>query len=101
GIRDKLVTGVQTCALPISQYEHDRNLFKIELMAADRTLVECEEEGLRRLDELAIAKRANAEECGRHKETQNQLAALKREFAEEKIGRASCRERVWMTVRAR
>ena len=30
GIRDRLVTGVQTCALPIFRFEDNRNVWSLE-----------------------------------------------------------------------
>src|SRR5687767_15412658 len=78
GIRDKLVTGVQTCALPISRqngmsygtFMHGLKLAGIEL---DRKV----------LADIAV----------RDPETFRRFAESAREASAE-IGRASCRERV-------
>src|SRR5205823_11262798 len=94
-IRDKLVTGVQTCALPISyrlyleRLEHEKN--HVEDMAALH---------LRTIEALALAIEAKDHTTHEHLkrvrvyavEIAKQLKVSEEEL--EEIGRASCRERV-------
>src|SRR5205823_8095659 len=78
GIRDKLVTGVQTCALPIFVAGLAREwLVKV---FADGILISCQS-----CDE-PFASRPGIGHCFKRVE------GLRRNY--EKIGRASCRERV-------
>src|SRR5260370_18232165 len=78
GIRDSSVTGVQTCALPISQSQHGRAWFAVDVELSSRT-------------------------SGRgHDPVINRVIGGKRIEADKglvpgmgsEIGRASCRERV-------
>src|SRR5205823_6752167 len=90
GIRDKLVTGVQTCALPIWA-----QLFALELFDAAVVLghghcrSSARDPGVRCLWAHACVERAGAEvvDGGSRLSGRDQRAAWK-------IGRASCRERV-------
>src|SRR2546430_9627465 len=84
GIRDLTVTGVQTCALPISSW-----LSKdVEITLCNGIGVEHRVGLVRRLDSARITDRAVDHEMG-------DVNALGRELAcHAQIGRASCRERV-------
>ena len=78
GIRDDLVTGVQTCALPI---------FSIQKM--NTKIKQCKKR--------EILVEHNALVSARHDMTaveQNIFCMLVRHIEEKEIGRASCRERV-------
>src|SRR2546425_1807305 len=80
GIRDKLVTGVQTCALPIStgaEAFSRVNSDTFEIVLLDLTLPE--RDGLEILAAL------------RQRRLETRVLIL---TARDKIGRASCRERV-------
>src|SRR5438552_8239900 len=60
GIRDDLVTGVQTCALPISHYERAASLMETDYLSAG-ILVSCyqaagDAEGVRRAAQRALAR---------------------------------------------
>src|SRR5699024_11933256 len=88
-IRDRNVTGVQTCALPIYQLQ--------DVAIALRDEIEAEEQ-----------KSANVERflsvVERYTEIPELTPCILHEFVEKivvhaaKIGRASCRESVWMSV---
>src|SRR5205823_7812999 len=84
GIRDKLVTGVQTCALPIFQMEsrRHRNDHGVNMRVIDGSFV------------IGIAAGAAKASC-----IGLRLAAIAAGVRE--IGRASCRERVGMYGAAR
>src|SRR5205823_6907515 len=70
GIRDKLVTGVKTCALPISNVKMSMNPF----------------------DEIALEEAVRLKEAG--VATEIVVVSCGVQACQEKIGRASCRERV-------
>src|SRR5207245_4327248 len=80
GIRDATVTGVQTCALPI---------YKLQIV-----------------DASAAIQRYACKVCGTHMygRIENKghpfygLDFIHPELFQEEIGRASCRERVWISV---
>ena len=92
GIRDRLVTGVQTCALPIFESERDQrdkwdnlqnnwNMFRIR----------------KRSRNWSNFKAGTAEfsaEDGEHDDSDDLSGGDEHENENEKIGRASCRERV-------
>src|SRR5205823_10631680 len=93
GIRDKLVTGVQTCALPISNFEMAQNIGKAAAMVGmhvskedgvepPHAAIEKQRNNVRvsaaGIDEHRVFRRAN----------ENRIA-----LADVEIGRASCRER--------
>src|SRR5699024_11320200 len=80
GIRDRNVTGVQTCALPISREEIHGVLTQVLTTATLET-------------PPAFSDGAVSGRDGRHTD---ELASL----LAEKIGRASCRERAEIEVRA-
>src|SRR5207249_8359969 len=93
GIRDRNVTGVQTCALPISSLEVQQSRMG---------------EGLQHrpphpfflLNLRAALSRRGAQQCTLHSRLSRQLLRRLRRSAgvdEAEIGRASCRERVWMS----
>src|SRR5205823_6981757 len=92
GIRDKLVTGVQTCALPISKASRDAGG---DLVADEAA--EIRRAGGQRLGERARHTLVQVLNEGRIAEA---LGSGKRRLSSErpkKIGRASCRERVEIT----
>src|SRR2546423_7425749 len=80
GIRDKLVTGVQTCALPISICENPRNLW-----------IPSPPQFRARWFSLVCGKKSNTLACV--EQNTNTMGNLYR-LRQIKIGRASCRERV-------
>src|SRR5207244_7661576 len=93
GIRDDLVTGVQTCALPICRSE----IIKIE----ERVLAK-EDEIDRKLTELTRREQGVSDRETHSKQLQEELKEAKDGELKElerisgmttKIGRASCRER--------
>src|SRR5207248_6460030 len=97
GIRDRTVTGVQTCALPISDHQRacetgsacgrERvHIFHFDLGLACGAL-----EQTRRMDEVIA--RSN---LGHNSPMFFMLRDLRGDFAQ--IGRASCRERVESSV---
>src|SRR5207244_4966535 len=94
-IRDDLVTGVQTCALPISG--RTRGAAR---EARSRRTVGGRRDRAQRLSPPAA--RAGAARCGRAAAARWALAAVERRAApphaaggiDQEIGRASCRERV-------
>src|SRR5687767_15545206 len=82
GIRDKLVTGVQTCALPISRRGHpDRARGDTDCKGCNSTLI------------LSIVRRS-PEKGGEMAEEVAGDEPHQTEIDRQKIGRASCRERV-------
>src|SRR5207245_6613540 len=83
GIRDATVTGVQTCALPISLDGRDQ---PPEIALGEEIL----RARLHRLDRDVLADRARDEDKGRVGITRSQQGEGRRA----EIGRASCRERV-------
>src|SRR5687767_15263934 len=85
GIRDKLVTGVQTCALPISLTAPTGPAYAGQL---DRSLRDCGQPELADAVVRPIAARTASEE----------LRWLRGEAGRGEIGRASCRERVEISV---
>src|SRR5256885_5043842 len=80
GIRDYKVTGVQTCALPISEQEFDEIVERFHALADESA--RAEQQAVDDIESAATANRAAAED----------LLLRVRALAE--IGRASCRERV-------
>src|SRR5687767_15182189 len=80
GIRDKLVTGVQTCALPICRERHDR--------VDGRGHPDPVQPPAGASDTIRAGPLRPAEPLGARAQALHQLAAA------EQIGRASCRERV-------
>src|SRR5436305_6123464 len=87
GIRDADVTGVQTCALPIYLDEH-ANLAAHVYVGADRALGGDATRLLRGRRHAALAKDFDG----------LLLVALGLLERTLEIGRASCRERVWLSV---
>src|SRR5205823_9635025 len=91
GIRDKLVTGVQTCALPISHnhYLKSEKAFTRWLVRDRRTPTD----PLTHLSKLNVA--SDRRHCRRALEPEEFARLLDTaEHGKVKIGRASCRERV-------
>src|SRR5438067_5582861 len=91
GIRDRNVTGVQTCALPISSVPRAGEEEDVEIVAADDAVQ-------MRVEEVQPRRRAPVPEEAR-------LHVLRTERLPEErveIGRASCRERgeSWVGARA-
>src|SRR5205823_8180256 len=95
GIRDKLVTGVQTCALPISELasEHPTWAFvnvnlRTYYAEGSKTLAfeTVEQLGWQPPDHVVVPVASGS-----------QLTKIAKGFEELEIGRASCRERVWMS----
>src|SRR5437867_10796727 len=80
GIRDRTVTGVQTCALPI----------------CSGALAHPTDGGGRRLASLAL--RIASDIMNREEPRCSSRPTPNRRFALDKIGRASCRERVYISV---
>src|SRR5205823_9873783 len=81
GIRDKLVTGVQTCALPIYAYRRNLQRGYIDLLAGKlngRTPVTDDYRGLIRLELRDLSA---------------SIGAASARATDREIGRASCRER--------
>src|SRR5207248_7649484 len=91
GIRDRTVTGVQTCALPISNHEPGPAQFE-ERMSPELA-GEVRDERHYQGFQLPIR-----DVPGRHQEQLRWAAAEEMRIDEVKIGRASCRERVWISV---
>src|SRR5687767_15292902 len=94
GIRDKLVTGVQTCALPISQTEG--KLLAARLQHLVKLVVVGGEGDLGALADLQVLPRAAGAGQPGVKVPEVGRCALRHEAGE--IGRASCRERGWISV---
>src|SRR5207244_9492508 len=100
GIRDDLVTGVQTCALPISLMARVRAGAKviIENGARPVAVLHTAEPVRRSISECIALAKAHEEETGKASSIQTSRKTLKKFSA--KIGRASCRERgersVWV-----
>src|SRR5205823_11611155 len=94
GIRDKLVTGVQTCALPIFEIQS----LEAQLVALEQYYrVSRSEQKIRPEDMEAPVRdmRAAIEELrGLHDKVREEIADATREASAAEIGRASCRERV-------
>src|SRR5207245_6703022 len=94
GIRDATVTGVQTCALPISallaRCGRDRCLLRREHgPGLTGAVLQPLQPGVA---DLHLASPARAGEiCGRRPPARSGVG-----LAGEQIGRASCRERVWV-----
>src|SRR5262249_60050911 len=89
GIRDWSVTGVQTCALPISVRERIR-----ERAARAWRLIAVEARDVtRRRREAARAVRALARKHALHRRPEQAVAAADDRVGVDQIGRASCRER--------
>src|SRR5437667_4153552 len=92
GIRDRDVTGVQTCALPISiKFDRAPHALVEQAIQSMRTLNRAGSEALRTLPAAAVHACTDITGFG--------LAGLATEMARAsgvtlKIGRASCRERV-------
>src|SRR5207247_7784287 len=90
GIRDPLVTGVQTCALPIcSLVERGLDAEAVELGIMD---------GLPGLQALfkRFFPRSQTQRCQKHAKANACRRVRKKErelFSKDQIGRASCRER--------
>src|SRR5690625_5640131 len=74
GIRDGHVTGVQTCALPISSFRRARDAAAPRIHAHGGMMAFDGEKMSKSLGNLVLVSKLRAEE----------------------IGRASCRERVWV-----
>src|SRR5205823_12096162 len=98
--RDKLVTGVQTCALPISQTQYHpplvRGLYRKERTDHGRqparvvfTVVPKREKSLRVAEESPSSTSARPQKL---------LDRVRWHLRVKQIGRASCRERVWTSV---
>src|SRR5699024_11743868 len=83
GIRDRNVTGVQTCALPIC------------LLIVARVVQGLGAGGLMILSQAAIADVVPARERGRYMGAMGAVFAVSSVAGQ--IGRASCRERVWIS----
>src|SRR5256885_9877527 len=80
GIRDYKVTGVQTCALPISPEEIRQKPLRVRLNDEERSLVD---------------KAAEIKGCSSTSAWVRQgILRLARQVVRKEIGRASCRERV-------
>src|SRR5205823_8721516 len=92
GIRDKLVTGVQTCALPISQI---RNLIEFgrAVHAEMAALIDAARRGVSVAGCTMYVTTFPCHLCARH----IVAAGIKRLVYIEQIGRASCRERGYMS----
>src|SRR5439155_9994399 len=82
GIRDGHVNGVQTCALPISRRPRPQGALAVPVPRAPRERLE-DEDVERALEEV---------DRGGH--------GMSWSVWDMKIGRASCRERVWISERA-
>src|SRR5690606_40106470 len=93
GIRDFHVTGVQTCALPIwlarERYEREQRLKRIACI--DQLTGSLNRRGL-----LSAIKESNDVALRLH--IPSALMTIDIDHFKEKIGRASCRERVWVKV---
>src|SRR5206468_10186125 len=97
GIRDLIVTGVQTCALPISANLDDAALLIRRDEEADARRRLRGREALHRVGDRAYrghARRALLDEP----DGAEVIAADRIHFGGAEIGRASCRERVWIWV---
>src|SRR5205823_11548184 len=98
GIRDKLVTGVQTCALPIS------DVLKLLLAGADVTMLASAlfQNGPGHLRTLLHGIRSWLEEKEYVSVAQMKGSLSQKNCPDpaafEQIGRASCRERGWIAV---
>src|SRR5207249_8445969 len=99
GIRDRNVTGVQTCALPIFAAEHEFVPFgahaRLEV-TDDKGLLALLGEGELTLLQVDCRQLAGAL-AG---DAQLLLARQARQQLAVQIGRASCRERLWVSVLA-
>src|SRR5690606_40072791 len=95
GIRDFHVTGVQTCALPISAFQTTTNhpsgmvLDAVPVIPPD----------LRPMVQLDGGRFATSDLNDLYRRVINRNNRLKR-LLDLEIGRASCRERVWVSVGA-
>src|SRR5699024_12204776 len=94
GIRDRNVTGVQTCALPIFAFE---TTIPSDLVGREQVAPLA-----LALREGALGKRLLARGLGREADDRLALAPRRRDLREDvrrlEIGRASCRERVESAV---
>src|SRR2546425_12696981 len=102
GIRDKLVTGVQTCALPISEMTTNFDLVKEQIRVAAGEPISFVMNG-HRLRGHAIECRVNAEDPARNFQPSPGVVTayhppggpgVRVDTHIYEIGRASCRERV-------
>src|SRR5205823_7332705 len=99
GIRDKLVTGVQTCALPISRWS---TRWKAKACSA-KTAIQDRSGQNPTSDGIAQAGNAGAGATRASTETgvlDFHPVSIPRSNGNRKIGRASCRERVYISVGA-
>src|SRR5207248_8541216 len=91
GIRDRTVTGVQTCALPICEtLNREFDVKQNELREQERRLEKREDVIEQQLQNLAKKER--------NLEHQHKKNVERKELLEKQIGRASCRERVKKAV---
>src|SRR5207247_8359755 len=88
GIRGPLVTGVQTCALPISARAG-------ELSAWTRGVIDAVRGSGRALDTRRAMSRETARRLAQIRALKPSILARARRHAQ--IGRASCRGRVWVS----
>src|SRR5262249_58603359 len=94
GIRDWSVTGVQTCALPISERKNDPSVY-----APSRYRDICENrKGAQPHHYVPAAARHGLTLLHRSRDTERSTANSSGSISQGQIGRASCRERVRMSV---
>src|SRR5205823_10888590 len=98
GIRDKLVTGVQTCALPISGRDLPGALQERVALGPDQLLDLEDAVGVRHPD-VGHRLLRRREVLARGQDRDGWEGSLR--HLEAQIGRASCRERVWISALAR
>src|SRR5206468_6736391 len=97
GIRDLIVTGVQTCALPIFRARHHCALDRGKLLLHRGHHASVRRALLAQLGELAAARRDERGQRLALAAPELDLALALLDVAAQ-IGRASCRESVWSSV---